>query len=155
MGMSLLGGGGNYIELYNKCDSLWTLTATAGTKPFTNSIVIPSDIAGTIKEAYIDLLIAWMDNQFAGANKIAGAQVIRVDNSLVGGWTTCTTIPSNSLYMSAQAILPGQQWFFGDVDVVAKALKGETLDFEWQNAEADQNNIQCRNVGLRLRLIMG
>lgn len=119
------------------------------------TLVIPTSLIGIVKYAYLDLYIGGEKNNNANETATTGAQIIEIDNSAAGGYTTAINVPDLSLRVTgttAGGPMRGHTVIPGTTDIKAKATLGETLTIRWTAAAANQA-LDLHDLHVELRLI--
>jgi hypothetical protein len=87
----------------------------------------------------------------AGANALAGAQDIQVDDSVATGWLDAINFVDNQFTLAASAE-EGSDTFIGDEDIKARVDGDDTYSFQWDEAVADAASIEFNDVQVGLRI---
>lgn len=126
-----------YLKFYGLAQEL-IVTSTAGNVAM-NSVTPPA-LGRTVNHAYAGICIYNIYNTNVAANKTNINQYIQVDQA-AAGYTNALLIPNNSFYTDASGTLGGCGDIIGSIDIKAKVTQGTATTFQWENADADQNNL--------------
>ena len=125
-----------------------TLNSTAADKQLVSAVTptgLREIVDANIEKVWLVLALT-LQNQFAGLNKVNGAQSLQlqVDG---GGYTTVATIPDDSLRMEVQGASAPLVLKL-DVTSIVTNIDG-SYDVKWVNADLDQDSAQLEgSVGV-------
>lgn len=124
-----------------------TLT-TAGADIDLPNVILPN-IAGTILEVYVGVKFRMMENTNAAANKLSGAQNIRIKKSTgtYGVDDLAAIALVDDLWGLAASTREGGDVVVGAADVAAEVdAFNATYNMRFENAVTDQNNLVLYDV---------
>lgn len=120
------------------------ITNGAGDKSLP-SVVLPN-ISGEIVRVKAGFKFRMIENTNGAANKLSGAQDIQVKESVGGAFTDAINFVDDQFSLAATT-REGGDCIVGDIDVVGEVgLFNKTYDFQWDEAVADQSNLQFNDV---------
>ena len=126
------------IEIGSDLDEDVFSISTVQTNYTLSNIPVPN-FAGTIRYAYLDLMIGAVQNTNAAANYLVGGQNIQVDCAAVG-YIDAITLENLTLYCPASTTLSGGV-FKGNIDIKSRVIKGDTLNVKWTLSQAHADNL--------------
>lgn len=109
------------------------------------SVVLPN-IAGEIVRVKAGFKFRMIENTSGSANKLDGAQEIQVKENAAGAFTDAINFVDDQFSLAATT-REGGDCIIGDIDVVAEvAVFNKTYAFQWDEAVADEANLQFNDV---------
>jgi hypothetical protein len=115
-------------------------------------VVVAGIPAGaTVARAIAMLKFRVVDNINAGANALAGAQEIQVDDSVATGWLDAINLVDNQFTLAAST-REGGDVIIGAIDIKARVVGNDTYSFQWDEAVADLADIDFNDgqTGIRV-----
>jgi len=117
------------------------------------AITLPAALFGTIKAAYIDLVLPQVKDDAGLANYIDGAQVIKIGDGATE-INPLYDVPTLALYTLANVSRTGAR-LAGYIDISSIAVAGATLTVTWINAKSKGVHLEIRDSYLEVRFITG
>lgn len=120
------------------------LTGGAGDKTLP-SVTLPN-ITGTIVHVYAGFKFRMIENTNAAANKLNGAQDIQVRVDTPGAWADAINFVDDQFGLAAST-REGGDCIIGSIDLVGTVTAfNDVYEFQWDEAVADQANLQFNDV---------
>jgi hypothetical protein len=120
------------------------LTGGAGDKTLP-SVTLPN-ITGTIVHVYAGFKFRMIENTNAAANKLNGAQDIQVRVDTPGAWADAINFVDDQFGLAAST-REGGDCIIGNIDLVGTVTAfNDIYEFQWDEAVADQANLQFNDV---------
>lgn len=118
-------------------------------------IILPN-ISGTIDRAYLHFKVRMIENTYAGVNKLAGAQSIRIKTD-GGAWgvddIAAITFPDDYITLADSTREAGDV-FGGMIDVSSEVTDfNDTYEIRWEDGQVDQDFINFNDIEMFLRVI--
>jgi len=127
------------------------LTSVAGDKVLPDVVVSGIPASVTIIRAVAFLRFRVVENTFAGANSLSGAQAIQVRKA-AGAYVNAISFVA-SMFTFTAATREGGLIIEGDINLATATVDGNaTYNFQWDEAVAAQNNLQFNDVQVGIKV---
>lgn len=109
------------------------------------SVTLPN-ITGTIVHVYAGFKFRMIENTNAAVNKLSGAQELQVRVDTPGAWADAVNFVDDQFGLAAST-REGGDCVIGTIDLVGTVTAfNDIYEFQWDEAVADQSNLQFNDV---------
>ena len=153
---SLIATALHQIDFWSDVEDLLTITNAAQDLALPDIVVADLPAGATVVRAVLMLKYRTVEDTSAGINKLddnAGGNTpaIQVRDDTPGSWTDGINMLNDSIQVPAST-REGGDILIGDNDVAAEVDGNDTYNVQFDDAEADGNNLLLRDVQVGLRL---
>lgn len=114
-------------------------------------IVVALPSGATVVKAVLMFKFRAIENTNAAVNKLNGAQDIQIRDDTPSAWIDAINFVDDMFGLAAST-REGGDVVIGDIDVKATVDGDDTYNVQWDEASADQGNLQMNDVQVGLRI---
>lgn len=114
-------------------------------------IVVALPSGATVVKAVLIFKFRIVENTNAAVNKLNGAQEIQIRDDTPSAWLDAINFVDD-MFSLAASTREGGDVIIGDIDVKATVDGDDTYNVQWDQATADQDNLQFNDVQVGLRI---
>lgn len=127
------------------------ITSVPGDKSLPSVVVHDIPAGATVVIAKAMYKYASVENDNVGANALAGAQEIQVDDVGVSGWLDALNFVDDAYTMAAESERGGDV-IIGAINVAAIVIGNDTYIFQWDQGVCDVDSLRYNIVQTGLRI---
>jgi hypothetical protein len=141
----------SFMDFWSLPQEEVAVTAIAGNKALPDVVVAGIPTGATIIRSVALFRFRVVENTFAGANSLSGAQAIQLQDDSPSGYINAINFVASMFTFTAVG-REGGLIIEGAIDVKVPVDGIDTYNFQWTAAVAAQNNLQFNDVQVGLRV---